>query len=142
MKPTMRSRSMGRCLAAIASVQVLVTVLAASVLAVASEPATGQADFTVIPRGAETTPAFQRLRNRGLAVVQLGPARQLIVPAELRSKPVDGRELVKAVSAFHELKVAWLEDGRLAVIQRGAADAEVEKRSRRWGSLEATKPWP
>jgi len=87
------------------------------------------ADVTVTPRGWNAEDAFRQLRNKGLRVELLGQRwdilPSIVVPSELRFKPVSGRELVEAVAKFNKLKVSWLNDGATAVIFRGADEAEV-----------------
>jgi HEAT repeat protein len=49
------------------------------------------------------------------------------VPAKLRFKPIAGRELLAAVAATRDLKVAWVRADRCAVLYEGAAAAEIER---------------
>ncbi|MFH0938911.1 MAG: hypothetical protein V1899_06490 [Planctomycetota bacterium] len=57
----------------------------------------------------------------------LGDYNTLLVPVELRFQPVEGRKLIEAVAAAHNLKVAWTQNGRYAVLYTGAADDEIER---------------
>ncbi len=88
----------------------------------------GPPQILVTPSGADATLAFEEVRLKGgPRVVLLGSKRKLLVPVKLRFMPTEGRKLVEAVAGLHELGVVWLRDGEVAVIQRGAKDAEVEK---------------
>ena len=73
--------------------------------------------------------AFDKLALQGGPKVAMlgGRQRHLLVPVELRFKPVAGCELVAAVAASHDLKVAWVQGGKCAVLYAGASDAEVER---------------
>ena len=93
-----------------------------------AEPAT--ASVSVTPRGYDAWEAFDELaRQGGPKVLMLGEWwwRPLVVPVELRFKPVDGRKLVEAVAAEYELKVAWVREGKYAILFAGAADQEVAR---------------
>ena len=83
----------------------------------------------VVPRGSDAKAAFYALqRLGGPRAVMLGLGNFMpLVPSELRFKSVDGRVLIEAVAAYHQRNVAWVRDGKVAVIQRGATDTEVEK---------------
>jgi HEAT repeat protein len=83
------------------------------------------AGASVTPRGASTRDAFEVLAEKGLRVVQLGRERDLLVPAELRFKPSDGRALIEAVAKISGRKVVWTDGGRTAVMLRDAPEAEV-----------------
>jgi len=83
---------------------------------------------SVTPRGHEAWEAFDELaRKGGPKVVMPGGPRALLVPVELRFKPVAGRELIEAVAAARKLKVAWVREGQCAVLYPGASDDEVER---------------
>jgi len=85
------------------------------------------ADVTITPRGSSAEDAFEQLRKKGLRAELLGPLRLLVVPSELRFKPVPGRELVEAMAKFRGRKVSWLNGGTTAVILRGADEADVRR---------------
>ncbi|MFH0939712.1 MAG: sigma-70 family RNA polymerase sigma factor, partial [Planctomycetota bacterium] len=86
--------------------------------------------FTVVvtPRGHDAWAAFDKLERQGGArVVMLGGRCSLLTPAELRFQPVEGRKLIEAVAATRDLKVAWTQGGKCAVLYIGCADDEVER---------------
>ncbi|MBI5724145.1 MAG: HEAT repeat domain-containing protein [Planctomycetes bacterium] len=89
--------------------------------------AASQPSPKVTPRGADTWAAFDKLSRQGMRVVMLGHDYQLLVPSEMRFRPVDGRKLIEAVAARGGLHVVWIHEGRTAVIQRGATDPEVKR---------------
>jgi HEAT repeat protein len=85
---------------------------------------------TVTARGQDAWAAFDELGRQGLKVYMLGGRRDwqsLLVPAELRFKPIDGRKLIEAVAATREFKIAWVRDGRGAVLYSSASDEDVEQ---------------
>ena len=79
------------------------------------------------PRDADAQPVFDELAGRGLHVIWMGRARQLIVPAQLRYTPVEARRLVEDTAKQRGLKVAWLRQGAIALIHAGADEKEVER---------------
>ena len=101
-----------------------------------SAPALPVAEVTVTPHGARAVNAFAEIRRRGgprVAVFSHSNVGQekrlfaLIVPGELRHQPVSARKLIAAVAAAHDLKLFWANDGRLAVLYAGTADARIER---------------
>ncbi len=81
-------------------------------------------------RGAETTPrgssaaeALADLNRQGLTVLVTEPARDLIVPGELRGRPVNGADLVEALAAFHGMTTAWNRERTAVVLYPIPADA-------------------
>ena len=93
----------------------------------AGEPKTPakDSDTTVVSQGSNARVVLSVLGRKGVRVVQLGRPRNLTVPAEFRYKPVDGRKLVEEIARSRGLQAIWLQDKSLAVLQRGASDAEV-----------------
>ncbi|MFH0938092.1 MAG: HEAT repeat domain-containing protein [Planctomycetota bacterium] len=51
----------------------------------------------------------------------------LLMPVELRFQPVEGRKLIEAVAATRNLKVAWIQSNKCAVLYTGVADIEIER---------------
>ena len=101
-----------------------------------SAPALPVAEVTVTPHGARAVNAFAEIRRRGgprVAVFSHSNVGQekrlfaLIVPGDLRHQPVSARKLIAAVAAAHDLKLFWANDGRLAVLYAGTADARIER---------------
>jgi HEAT repeat protein len=96
-----------------------------------SNPNDFASTLTVLPRSAQSYVPFEVLERKGLKVILLRRSREwaynnLLTPSELRFKPVNGRELVEGVAKLHDLKVVWLNGGKIAVIERGVSDAEVD----------------
>ncbi|MFH0940033.1 MAG: sigma-70 family RNA polymerase sigma factor [Planctomycetota bacterium] len=86
------------------------------------------ATVILVPRTWNAWDAFDKFERQGGArVVMFSNRRSLLVPAELRFQPVEGRKLIKAVAAARNLKVAWSQSGRYAVLYTGVADAEIER---------------
>jgi hypothetical protein len=98
-----------------------------------SEPT--NATITITPSSVDAREAFDELARQGGPKVrvlgdwwtlydhpQSGVRRMLLVPMELRFKPVEGRKFVEALAAVHELKVAWVREGKYAVLFEEASD--------------------
>ena len=91
--------------------------------------------LTVTPYGADASIVFEELGRKGLHALGLNALQHqwgtalshLLIPVELRFKPVDGRQLIEAVASARGLKVAWVRDDKYAVLHTGAADTEVER---------------
>jgi RNA polymerase sigma factor (sigma-70 family) len=118
------------------------TTAAPAIPSATNNPQPAAAPMLVTPRGADAKDAFARVEKQGgPRVVLLGRQRNLVVPTGLRFQPVEARKLIEAVAELHGLKVVWLKDGALAVLQRSAADAEVDEVLAGLKSPEAAKRW-
>ena len=83
---------------------------------------------TIVPRTHDARLAFRAIEDKGgPEVVTLGDysGLGLLVPVKMRFREVGARELIEAVAASRELKVAWARDGSYAVLYRKAPDAEI-----------------
>jgi HEAT repeat protein len=92
-----------------------------------SEPTnyTNETGVYVSPRGAWAWPTFNELAHKGGPKVSaLGRICELFVPAELRFRPVAGRQLVEAVAAGRGFNTIWLRDGQHVIIYAGAEKDE------------------
>ena len=79
----------------------------------------------VSPRGGWAWPTFAELAEKGgPRVSALGPIIDLWVPADLRFRPVAGRQLVDTVAAGHGFNTIWLRDGQHVIIYAGAEKDE------------------
>ena len=99
-------------------------------------------EILVIPRGADFSPFFffaHFHRLGGPTVILLGPSRLLLVPPELRFKSIDLKKLIEAVATHNERKIVWVREGRVAILQRGATDKEVERVISGLKSVDASK---
>ena len=82
----------------------------------------------VVVRSSSPNRAFYILRGRGgPEVTLLGRRRQLVVPAELRRKPITAQKLIEGVAGYHGLKIIWLEKGKFVVLQRGGDVRDVAR---------------
>ena len=115
----------------------------------------------ITPRFANAERVFNELEDKGMKVLQLEEndrispeppsipysltrrkvphtfrSHILWVPEELRFKPMDGKELVDAIAAAQELKVAWIRDGKVAVLYMPASDMEMERVTHEFESAE------
>ncbi|MFH0938187.1 MAG: sigma-70 family RNA polymerase sigma factor [Planctomycetota bacterium] len=85
-------------------------------------------DIIITPRSCDAWNAFDEIARRGgTKVFMLGGRKTLLVPVELRFKPVEGRKLIEAVAAARNLKVVWIQDGRRAVLYSSVSDERVER---------------
>lgn len=87
-------------------------------VAMLSLVACGYADGGVLvtPMGSSASDVFIELDLKGFSVVMAGGERSLIVPGNLRGKPVKGEDLVRAIAGFHGLKVTLYGNGAGAVL--------------------------
>ena len=120
-----------------------------------------QPSIMISPRFASAERVFNELEDKGIKVLLLGErdrispeppnipysltrrkvphtlrSQILWVPEELRFKPMDGKELVDAIAAAQELKVAWIRDGKVAVLYMPASNMEMERVTREFESAE------
>jgi HEAT repeat protein len=91
--------------------------------------ATNAAEVLVSPRGAWAWSAFAELEHKGgPKVCSLGVIGFLLVPSNLRFRPVAGRPLVEAVAATRGFKTLWLRDGQYVIIYAGAEyEADLQR---------------
>ena len=93
--------------------------------------AAAQAPGVVItPRTHHAWAAFAEIeRKGGPSVAMLGGQGDvtLLVPAEIRFQEVEGRKFIEAVAATRDLKVAWVRDGKCAVLYARCPDIEVDR---------------
>jgi HEAT repeat protein len=95
----------------------------------------GPEAVVIVPHTYNACSAFRELaRKGGPRVAGIGTGVHaaansrvpyLLVPAELRSVPVDARTLIEAVAALRGLKVAWLRNHQWAVLYTEVAESEV-----------------
>jgi HEAT repeat protein len=86
---------------------------------------THETGVLVSPRGAWAWPTFKELAHKGGPKVSaLGRICELYVPAEMRFRPVAGRQLVEAVAAGRGFNTIWLRDGQHVIIYAGAEKDE------------------
>ena len=85
--------------------------------------------ITVSENGSDAAEAFEYLQGKGIFVIPLGSlsTHPLIVPAELRFRPVPANELLAGIARLHGLKVTWWKSSvTVAILQRGAPKAQVD----------------
>ena len=117
----------------------------------AKPSSTALPDFTITPRGADAWEAFDELAHNGLKVVMLDLVKveqwpiaplsrpTLNVQPNMRFKPVAGRDLVEAVAAAYDLKVAWVRNSSCAVLYEGASDPEIADAAKGLASANAAE---
>jgi RNA polymerase sigma factor (sigma-70 family) len=81
----------------------------------------------ITARGAQLRFELNKFTRQGFRLVRFRRDVPLVIPAELRFRPVNLAKLIKATARFNRLKVAWYREHSVAVLYDGATDEEIAR---------------